>query len=255
MEEMQTFDFVFIYHLMHKSLGITYDLSQALQRKSQDVVNAMCLVGIAKSQLQKLRDGGWVLLFQEVCTFCEKHEIEIPNMESVRHCTRRVRTDVTYLHYYRVDIFYAVIDMQLQEFNGRFMETTTELLMCMSCLDLNNSFSAFNIDKLLKLAQFYLSDFSEWELSILENQLENYRLDMHSNSDFLEVKGMDELSQKLVEKKKHIVYPLIYKLSSLALILSVDTASVEMTFSAMNVVKEASRNRMEDQWLNDCLVT
>jgi hypothetical protein len=82
-------------------------------------------------------------------------------MESVRHCTRRVRTNVTYLHYYRVDIFYAVIDMQLQELKGRLMKTTIKRLMCMSCLDLNNSFSAFNIDKLLKLAQFYPSDFSE----------------------------------------------------------------------------------------------
>jgi hAT family C-terminal dimerisation region len=58
-----------------------------------------------------------------------------------------------------------------------------------------------------------------------------------------------------VEKKKDIVYPLVYKLLSLALILSVATASVERAFSAMNVVKEISRNRMRDQWLNDCLVT
>jgi hAT family C-terminal dimerisation region len=35
----------------------------------------------------------------------------------------------------------------------------------------------------------------------------------------------------------------------------VTTASVERAFSTMNVVKEASRNRMEDQWLNDCFVT
>jgi hypothetical protein len=99
-------------------------------------------------------------------------------MKGVRHCTRRVRTYVTYLHYYRVDIFYTVIDIQLQELNGRFMETTTELLICMSCLDPNIFFSTFNIDKLLKLAQFYPSDFSECEFSILENQLENYCLDM-----------------------------------------------------------------------------
>jgi hypothetical protein len=51
MKEMLTFDFVFICHLMHKSLGITYDLLQALQRKSQDVVNAMCLVWIVKFRL------------------------------------------------------------------------------------------------------------------------------------------------------------------------------------------------------------
>jgi hAT family C-terminal dimerisation region len=185
----------------------------------------------------------------------EKHNIETHNKEGVRHCTRWVRTDVTNLHYYRVDLFYTIIDMQLQELNGRLMETTIELLMCMSCLDPNNFFSAFNIDKLLKLAKFYPSNFSEWELSILENQLENYHLDMQSNSDFLEVKKMDELSQKLVEKKKHTIYPLVYKLLTLALILLVTTASVERAFSAMNVVKEASRNKMGDQWLNDCLVT
>jgi hAT family C-terminal dimerisation region len=66
---------------------------------------------------------------------------------------------------------------------------------------------------------------------------------MQSNSDFL-----DELPQKLVEKKKHTVYPLVYRLLTLALILSVTTVSVERTFSTMNVVKEASRNRMGDQW-------
>jgi hAT family C-terminal dimerisation region len=57
------------------------------------------------------------------------------------------------------------------------------------------------------------------------------------------------------KRKKYIVYPLVYKLLSLALILSVATASVERAFSAMNVVKEASRNRMRDQWLNNCFVT
>jgi hypothetical protein len=53
---------------------------------------------------------------------------------------------------------------------------------------------------LLKFAQFYPSNFSECELSILKNQLENYRLDMHDNS---EVKGIDKISQKLVEKKRN----------------------------------------------------
>jgi hAT family C-terminal dimerisation region len=78
---------------------------------------------------------------------------------------------------------------------------------------------------------------------------------MQGNNIFLEIKGMYELSQKLMEKKKHIVYLLVYKLLTLVLILPMGTASVEMIFLAMNVVKEASINRMRDQWLNDCLVT
>ena len=33
------------------------------------------------------------------------------------------------------------------------------------------------------------------------------------------------------------------------------TGTVERTFSAMNVVKNRLRNRMGDQWMNDCLVS
>ena len=64
-------------------------------------------------------------------------------------------------------------------------------------------------------------------------------MDLQSDSDFLEVRGLVELSQKMVEKNKHTAYPLVYKLVQLALILAVATASVEMIFSAMNVVKKS----------------
>jgi hypothetical protein len=47
---------------------------------------------------------------------------------------------VTNLHYYHVDMFYMIIDMQLQELIGRIMKITIELLMCMSCLDQNKFF-------------------------------------------------------------------------------------------------------------------
>ena len=47
----------------------------------------------------------------------------------------------------------------------------------------------------------------------------------------------------------------MYKLIKLALVLPVATASVERAFSAMNIVKTRLRNRMEDEWMNDNLVT
>ena len=177
--------------------------------------------------------------------FCGEHDIEIPNMEDMHtRRSRRRATDVTNLHYYRVEMFYTVIDMQLQELNSRFTETTTELLRCIACLDPNNSFSSFNKDRLLQLAQFYPSDFNQWELTILENQLVNYHMDLQSDSDFLEVRDLVELSHKMMEKNKHTAYPLAYKLVKLALILPVATASVEKVFSAMNVVKSRLRNKM-----------
>jgi hypothetical protein len=51
------------------------------------------------------------------------------------------------------------------------------------------------------------------------------------------------------------VYPLVYLLLELALILPVATATVERAFSAMSIIKNRLRNRMGNEWLNDCLVT
>ncbi|XP_020266811.1 zinc finger MYM-type protein 1-like [Asparagus officinalis] len=55
-DEMTSFDFVFILHLMSEIMGITDFLCQTLQRKSQDISNAMELVSSTKRLLQELRD-------------------------------------------------------------------------------------------------------------------------------------------------------------------------------------------------------
>ena len=58
----------------------------------------------------------------------------------------------------------------------------------------------------------------------------------------------------MVETGRDRLYPLVYLLLTLALVLPVATATVERVFSAMNVVKNRLRNRMNDQWLNNSLV-
>jgi len=51
-------------------MGITDALCQALQQKSQDILNAMHLVTTTKILIQKLRDDGWETLLEEVTLFC-----------------------------------------------------------------------------------------------------------------------------------------------------------------------------------------
>ena len=51
--------------------------------------------------------------------------------------------------------------------------------------------------------------------------------------------------------KEDVSYPLV----TLALILLVATAAIERAFSTMNIIKNRLRNQIEDQWINDCLVT
>ncbi|PKA48431.1 hypothetical protein AXF42_Ash020949 [Apostasia shenzhenica] len=125
----------------------------------------------------------------------------------------------------------------------------------MESLNPSNLFFAFDKIKLVKLARFYLLDFSSVDLLKLDNQLDNYIFDMRSSDDFAYLKGIGNLTKKLVEINRYIIYPLVYLLIKLVLTLPVGTASVERAFSAMNIVKSRLRNKMGDLWMNDCLVT
>lgn len=92
------------------------------------------------------------------------------------------------------------------------------------------------------------------DILAFDSQLQNYIFDMRSNDFFLELQGVSELAKNLVSTKKHETYPLVYLLVKLALTLHVATATVERSFSVMKYIKNELRNRMGDQWMNDCLV-
>lgn len=124
----------------------------------------------------------------------------------------------------------------------------------MACLNPNNSFAAFDKNKLIQLARLYPNDFSDMDLEILNDQLETYILDMLNSSEFLNLNGIGDLAQKMVETKRDKVFSMVYLLIKLALTLPVSTATVEISFSAMKIVKNRIRNKMGDQWMNDNLV-
>uniref|UniRef100_A0A2N9GI12 TTF-type domain-containing protein n=1 Tax=Fagus sylvatica TaxID=28930 RepID=A0A2N9GI12_FAGSY len=253
-----SFEFAFALHLMKSILGVTNELSIALQKKNQNIVNAITLVNMSKKRLQMMRDNGWESLLAEVLLFCDKHDIPILNMDEIFVVGGRLRRQtpqITNLHHFRVELFYTVIDMQLQELNNRFSEANTELLLCMACLNPSNSFCAFDKQKLIRLAELYPYDFSKSDLMALDIQLQNYIVDLQSNDMFIELNGIDELARKMVETEKDVTYPLVYLLVKLVLTLPVATATVERSFSAMKYIKNQLRNRMGDQWMNDCLVT
>ncbi|KAK9749637.1 hypothetical protein RND81_02G140000 [Saponaria officinalis] len=133
---------------------ITNVLSLALQRRDQDIVNAIALVDSTKRNLQKIRDDGWDVHMEKVESFCLKHEISIPTMDDVyvnpgRY--KRGRKNETNLHHFRVEVFLSLIDQILQEIDSRFDEVSKELLICMSCFNLSDQFSSFDITKLVYL--------------------------------------------------------------------------------------------------------
>ncbi|XP_039683905.1 uncharacterized protein [Medicago truncatula] len=114
----------------------------------------------------------------------------------------------------------------------RFRERSNIVLDCFSCLDSKNSFSKFDVDKLARLADIYHVDFSDDDRGTIREQLDTY----------------------MVQTEKHLVFPLVYKLIELALILPVSTASVERAFSAMKIIKTKLRNKINNVWLNDLMI-
>ncbi|KAL6538192.1 hypothetical protein OROGR_012180 [Orobanche gracilis] len=255
---LESFDFVFMAQLMTTILGYTNDLCLALQRRDQDMVNAMRLVTITKVVLQKMRENGWETHLNKVISFCNDHGIVVPDMEAryiPQGRSKRFVQQVSYLHHFRFDVFIEVIDLLLQELDNRFDEINMELLKCMACLNPKDGFYSFDKEKVLKLATFYPSEFFGIDLITLECQLDIFMEDMKRDDEFQNLQDVSSLSMKLVETKRHVTYPLVFLLIKLVLILPVATASVERIFSGMTYVKNKLRNSIGDQFLNDCLVT
>ena len=254
----ESFDFIFNAHLMLVVLGYTNELSECLQRKYQDILTTVKLVRLAKDRMQELRSDGWDAFLQKVTLFCNKHGIQVPAMEDnyvpFGRSTRFSRTQTNDDHFRR-EVYLGIVDKIIQELNNRFDEINMELLSCMSALNPVNSFSAFDAHKVRRLAEFYPDDFPPQELMHLELQLDNYIDGMRKDESFNGLENLVDLSVKLVETKRHIVYNLVYLLLKLVLLLPVATANVERAFSAMSFVKNKLRNKMGDSLLDDCLVT
>jgi len=53
-----------------------------LQSKSQDILSVMNLVLSTKAYIQQYRDDKWDDLLSNVKSFCEKHNIDVPDMNT-----------------------------------------------------------------------------------------------------------------------------------------------------------------------------
>nr|XP_016469117.1 PREDICTED: uncharacterized protein LOC107791543 [Nicotiana tabacum] len=173
-EDIRSYEFVCILHVMLKILAITYDLNMALQRKDQDIVSAMKLVDFSKRQLQTMRESKWNSLMEDVSSFCDKNGIVIPKIDEKYGLgkSKHKSSTVTYSHHLHVDVFCAAIDFQLSELNKHFSEVNTDLLLGMASLSPDNSFSSYNKNKIVKLATYYPNTFTASKLEDLSCELD-----------------------------------------------------------------------------------
>ncbi|ESR45194.1 hypothetical protein CICLE_v10003774mg [Citrus x clementina] len=151
-EVITSFEFVFVLHLMKNITAITDLLSQ------------------------KMRNKEWQNLLENVISFRKACNIDIPDINA-RYIVRQGRAhdqddNFTIEQQYRVNIFYAAIDSQLQELNIRFNDSSVELLMLSSALDLREGYNSFGIDNICQLVdKFYRDNFTDNEKIYLRRDI------------------------------------------------------------------------------------
>jgi hypothetical protein len=259
LDGMFTFKFVFILHMMEELLGITHEVSQSMQVKDQDIVNAMRLVEVALEQLQKVRDNGYEKLLERVKEFCRQQDIPVLDMDAVFVRVGRPRRNAltdTNDHVFRVDLFYAAVDKMIAEIGLRFSPETTAMLRLASCISPRRQFEAFNVDQLVELVTtYYTNDFDSIDLRQLPNQLHNFHVELENDARLRDIKTLPALSVLLVQSGRAAAgYDLVYRLVGLILTLPVSSATAERIFSALRFIKNRLRTTMGQEFLNDAML-
>uniref|UniRef100_A0A453STJ7 HAT C-terminal dimerisation domain-containing protein n=1 Tax=Aegilops tauschii subsp. strangulata TaxID=200361 RepID=A0A453STJ7_AEGTS len=72
---------------------------------------------------------------------------------------------------------------------------------------------------------------------------------MRRIEDFRACHDIASLAEKMVELERHVMFPAVYRLIELALLLPVATATVERVFSSMKIIKTKLRSKMSDAGL------
>ncbi|XP_016558979.2 uncharacterized protein LOC107858720 [Capsicum annuum] len=169
--------------------------------------------------------------------------------------SKRKSSGVTYSYHLHVEVFYVVIDLQLSDLNNHFSEVNTDLLLGMDSLSSENNFTNYDKEKIMNLATYYPNEFSASKLEDLSFDLDNYIYYVREvDNAFSNLKELGYLSIKLVETNMCKTWKLVYLLVKLSLILLIATAIEERAFSSMMFIKNDLRNRIGDDFLNDCLI-
>ncbi|XP_058733834.1 uncharacterized protein LOC131605505 [Vicia villosa] len=156
--------------------GFTNDLSVALQKRDQDLLNALSLINATKQELQEMGNDGWKELISKVMQICNKLDIDVPDTDTSYVQGKKLRLHATTysisnFHHYKHGCLFNVLDLQLHELNARMVE-------------------------------LYPNDFVDVPEVVLRHQLQNYVRNVRCGPKFAKLKGLSDLSAKNLETNK-----------------------------------------------------
>ena len=267
-----SFRFAFLLHMNIELLDCTQSLSLQCQSSTINFITAVGLINSAKERIKSLgSEEGFSKVLTETLSFCQDNEIPIPDLSDLWTgdnplSSRKVSipkkdSNLSVREYYFLRIQKVAMDAILTELEIRFDDETVRILQAASALDPRDKYQSPNKDKRVKelkhLAEhFYKADFSSDDIDDLESELKvffSFRMeDIFVPLEEDRVYSFADLGGALYQKKD--VFPNLYKLCCLLLVLPVTSAAAERSFSALKIIKTRLRTSMGDGWLVDLLI-
>lgn len=164
---VHTFEFLLIFTIMLEILGTTNALSQLLQQKKQEFLNATKLVKATTLTLQEYcSDNSWDTFWERAVAEAAKHHIDVLGGPPGRHrrVPRRVDSGssehrfTTCKDYCRVTFYFPVIDNLLQEMERRFSREALKAIDGIAALDPSNQFRSYSEEKIVSFASSFPSN-------------------------------------------------------------------------------------------------
>jgi hypothetical protein len=100
----------------------------------------------------------------------------------------------------------------------------------------------------------YHDDFSFDDRKTIEDQVQTFIIHVRRFDEFKVCYDLASLSKTMNRLERHNIFPLVYRLIELALLLLVATKAVERACSTMKIIKTELHNKMTDGWVNNLMV-
>ena len=221
------FEFVLMLHFWSELIKKVKILSSYLQEEGMDIVRASTLVQSTSKDIKKMRSEEEYTSFLDIAqAFARKHEsvqeFEVSMFDEL--ASDEVITDES--HRFKVETYYAVLDVMLNDMEKRF-ESFTETVLPFCCLHPKNVECKESLAIFKQLLQNYDALF-ETDSGVV-NEFESFQSFWREiNRDIQKkLKATASVLEFLTTYHLHNVFPHIFKLYQICVIIPSSSASAK----------------------------
>ena len=268
--QLQNWKFIFWFHVLMEILSSINHLNTLLQMKEDTLWEALGEVETCRGIIKKLRSNtGFMKVWKEASEFAKLHNIVSPNLSHRLdiHTGKRKRIaksfpnfvahapdgmsqsqdDTRTVHSAHKSKFFEVIDNLLVDFDKRFNKECIAIIDATKCLHPFDNFASFQEDDLKKLYQHYEEDFKDhFDFKLILTEHTHYKTMLQKEFTKKELKEMTFSKFNIWVYEK-----CMFKLVS---IIPSSTATCERNFSTLNFIKNKTRNKMGDDFLDNLML-